>query len=198
MKKEFKPIDLKEVKTYPLAERKSKVGTADFAKTWQKGSDLQSFLDSLPGILAGSDIKSVISAIAAAYRNKKTVILELDLRKPKLTELLLNEQPTTGITNYLVGEKEIRDIIRPVEEYDDLYLISSGPAPPNPAELIMNKRMDELLEYQKEHYDYIVMDTPPTSLVADAYLLNRFATSSIFVVRAGKTKKGDILKDFET
>jgi len=74
MKKEFKPIDLKGVKTYPLSERKSKVGTSDFAKTWQKGSHFESFLDSLPNILAGTDIKSVISAIAAAYRNNKTVI----------------------------------------------------------------------------------------------------------------------------
>jgi deoxyhypusine synthase len=74
MKTKFKPIDLKGVKTYPLAERKSKVDDSDFAKIWQKGSNFQSFLDGLPNILAGSQIKTVISAIATAYRNKKTII----------------------------------------------------------------------------------------------------------------------------
>ena len=74
MKRKFEPIDLNKVKTYPLSERKSKVGTSDFAKTWQKGSDFQSFLDGLPDILAGSQIKDVISAIATAYRNQKTII----------------------------------------------------------------------------------------------------------------------------
>lgn len=74
MKAEFEPIDLEKVTTYSLSERESKVGATDFAKTWQKGSSFQSFLDSLPNILAGSQLKTVISAIAAAYRTEKTVL----------------------------------------------------------------------------------------------------------------------------
>ncbi|MBW2573983.1 MAG: hypothetical protein JRC88_00595 [Deltaproteobacteria bacterium] len=77
MSKTFKPIDLSRVKTYPLSERKSKVSSSDFAKTWQKGSYFKEFLDSLPDVLAGSHIKTVISSIAAAFKNKKTVVFAM-------------------------------------------------------------------------------------------------------------------------
>jgi len=77
MSKTFKPIDLSRVKTYPLSERKSKVSSSDFAKTWQKGSYFKEFLDSLPDVLAGSHIKTVISSIAAAFKNKKTIVFAM-------------------------------------------------------------------------------------------------------------------------
>ena len=77
MSKTFKPIDLSRVKTYPLSERKSRVSSSDFAKTWQKGSYFKEFLDSLPDVLAGSHIKTVISSIAAAFKNKKTIVFAM-------------------------------------------------------------------------------------------------------------------------
>jgi len=77
MVKKFKPIDLGQVKTYPLSERKNKVSSDCFAKIWQKGSDFRDFFENLPDILAGSDIKTVVSAIASAYQNKKTVVLAM-------------------------------------------------------------------------------------------------------------------------
>ncbi|TAK45725.1 MAG: polysaccharide biosynthesis tyrosine autokinase [Saprospiraceae bacterium] len=131
-------------------------------------------------------------AACLALTGKKTVILELDLRKPKLSEFMLGKPSGIGITNYLVGEKTVVDIIQPVEEYTNLFILGSGPTPPNPAELIMSHKLDELFEYLKTHFDYIVVDTPPTGLVADAFLLNKFANTAIFVIRAGKTKKDDI------
>jgi hypothetical protein len=70
----FKPIELSGIKTYSLSDRKSKVTADDFAKTWQKGSSYRDFLESLPGILAGGQLKSVISAIVQAYRNNRTMI----------------------------------------------------------------------------------------------------------------------------
>ena len=68
MAKKFKPIDLSGVKTYPLSQRQSKVSTADFAKTWQKGAPLKDFLDRLPDILAGDHLKTVISSTVKAFR----------------------------------------------------------------------------------------------------------------------------------
>jgi len=132
--------------------------------------------------------------IILSLLNKKTIILELDLRKPKLTERLINQpgSATIGATNYLVGENGIHEIINKVEGYPNMDLISSGPTPPNPAELIMNDKMTQLIEKLKESYDYIIIDTPPVGLVADAYLLNRFTTNTIFVTRSGKTKRNDI------
>ena len=73
----FKPIDLSRLKTYPLSERESKVSTADFAKTWEKGSGFENFLESLPDILAGQHIKAVISSIATAFQEKKTVVFAM-------------------------------------------------------------------------------------------------------------------------
>jgi hypothetical protein len=70
----YKPIDLSTIKTYSLSERKSLVSSTDFVKTWEKGSRLSDFLDSLPNILAGRDIRDVISAIAAAHNGGKTVV----------------------------------------------------------------------------------------------------------------------------
>lgn len=74
MPQKFSPIDLSAVKTYNLSDRKSKVTAEDFAKTWQKGASYRTFLDNLPNILAGSQLKSVISAIVKAYRNNHTIL----------------------------------------------------------------------------------------------------------------------------
>ena len=74
MPKKFNPIDLGAVKTYNLADRKSKVTAEEFAKTWQKGASYRTFLDNLPDILAGEQLKSVISAIVKAYRNNHTIL----------------------------------------------------------------------------------------------------------------------------
>ena len=74
MPQKFNPIDLRGVKTYNLSDRKSKVTAEDFAKTWQKGASYRTFLDYLPDILAGGQLKSVISAIAKAYRDNRTIL----------------------------------------------------------------------------------------------------------------------------
>ncbi len=71
----FKPIDLSGLNTYSLSERKSKVNVADFAKTWEKGSGFKDFLDSLPNILSGNNIKTVISSIVKAFNEKKSIVL---------------------------------------------------------------------------------------------------------------------------
>lgn len=75
MPKSFKPIDLTNLTTYPIANRKSKVSIKDFAEVWEKGGSFADFLKSLPGILAAEDILSVISAISYAFKNKRSVIL---------------------------------------------------------------------------------------------------------------------------
>lgn len=73
----FKPIDLSQIKTYSLYDRKSKVSNADFAKKWAKGSSFESFLEGLPHILAGSQIRAVIASIVAAFKNQKTVMFAM-------------------------------------------------------------------------------------------------------------------------
>ena len=77
MSHKFEPIDLSGVKTYPLSQRKSKVSTAAFAKTWQKGSNFKDFLDRLPDILAGNHLKTVISSTVKAFRENKTIVFAM-------------------------------------------------------------------------------------------------------------------------
>ncbi len=128
--------------------------------------------------------------VSLAISKKKTLLIGLDLRKPKLTNYLIDEDQPVGITNYLIGEASEEEIIFQSELSEDLYFIPSGPIPPNPAELLMNDRLDELFEKLQQEYDYILLDSPPVGMVADALLLNKYLTSTLFVVRFGHTKRG--------
>jgi hypothetical protein len=84
MPKKFEPLDISKIKTYSLSDRPSKVSTTDFAKTGQKGASFKDFLNGLPNILAGSDLKSVISAMSAAAGNKKTIIFGMGAHVTKV------------------------------------------------------------------------------------------------------------------
>ncbi|MBC8433473.1 MAG: hypothetical protein H8D96_16305 [Desulfobacterales bacterium] len=84
MVKKFEPIDLGRVKTYPLSERKSKVSTTNFAKTWQKGAGFKDFLNSLPDILAGSHLKNVVAAMATAFQKQKTIVFAMGAHVTKV------------------------------------------------------------------------------------------------------------------
>lgn len=95
-----------------------------------------------------------------------------------------------GITHYLLGHENLESIVRPSNINENLFVVSSGPTPPNPAELVMYPALDKLMENLSASFDYILIDTPPVGLVADAMLLNRFVEASIYVVRQGSTKKG--------
>lgn len=128
-----------------------------------------------------------------ALSDKKTILISLDLRKPKLSKYMGKEDTDLiGISNYLVGNAQITDIILPTDAAPNLFYIPSGPIPPNPSELILGPAMNTLFDYLRKHFDYIVIDTPPVGLVADALLLNQFIDSSLYVVLYSKTKKGQL------
>ena len=103
-----------------------------------------------------------------------------------------------GLTNYLADSSvQIDDIIRPVEGVDGLDIIPAGTVPPNPAELLMDERLDKLVEELRQRYDYIVADSVPVDIIADASIANRVADLTIFVVRAGKLDRRQ-LPDIES
>ncbi|SEV92740.1 capsular exopolysaccharide family [Chitinophaga sp. YR573] len=120
--------------------------------------------------------------------NKKVVLLELDLRKPKLSRLM-GQDNHTGITNFIVENKTIDEIIKPIPGSENLFLISSGPIPPNPVELIEGNKMKVLLTQLKERFDYIIIDTAPIGIVSDAKSLAPFIDCTLFVVRYNFTQK---------
>ena len=119
---------------------------------------------------------------------KKTVILNLDMRKPTLHEKF--ELPNkVGMSTLLSGATSLGKVIQQTE-YEYLDIITSGPVPPNPSELIQGELMEKVLEKLKEVYDVIILDTPPVGLVVDAKTLMHHADTSIYVMRAGYSKKG--------
>ncbi len=146
-----------------------------------------------PAIMFTSSIsgegKSFISSHlgnALTYNNKRAILLELDLRKPKLA-LSLGINNGKGLTHYLVGTESLDSIIKKVPDTDNLFIIPSGAIPPNPVELIESEKMKQLIDILREQYDYIIIDTSPVGMVSDAKSLSPYIDCSLFVVRFNYT-----------
>ena len=135
----------------------------------------------------GKTFCSINIATVFALSEKKTVIVGLDLRKPKLADEfnLANE---IGVVNYLIKQKSLREIVNKTHvPYLDVIL--SGPIPPNPSELIIGEAMADLIAELKKEYDYIILDTPPVGLVSDSLELVQYADVTLYIVRQNVTKK---------
>lgn len=140
----------------------------------------------------GKSFVTLNLGITLALADKKTIILELDLRKPKLIRYLTQHPAEFGITNYLIGNLSEEKLIGHSVLHPNLHYIGSGPIPPNPAELLLTEQLTTLIEHLRQTYDYILLDTPPVGMVADALLLGKVSDSSLFVVRQDHTMKSSI------
>ena len=121
-------------------------------------------------------------SMSLAYMKKRVVMVDLDIRKGTLSRHFGHYH--VGVTNYLSDNTvKVDDIIQHQEGFD---LIPAGILAPNPAELLMDNRLDELINELRTRYDYIIADNVPVGLIADATIANRIADLTIFVVRAGK------------
>jgi tyrosine-protein kinase Etk/Wzc len=147
------------------------------------------FTSSMSG--EGKSFVSTNIAAAFAISGKKTVILELDLRKPQISKTL-NLDNRVGLSNYLIGRASINDIIKTSSFNHDLFVIGSGPIPPNPSELLIHNELDELMAYLKKNFDEILIDAPPIGLVTDAQILARFADATIYLMRQNYTFKAQV------
>ncbi|MFH2141006.1 MAG: polysaccharide biosynthesis tyrosine autokinase [Bacteroidota bacterium] len=135
----------------------------------------------------GKTFCAVNLASILAMSEKKTLIMGVDLRKPKLHKEF-GVTNNKGLTTYLIGKDKLEDIIVNTD-IENLDFIPAGPVPPNPAEMIDTKKMADLMGELQKIYDYIVLDTPPVALVTDALLLNKFTSINIFVVRQNYSSK---------
>ena len=135
----------------------------------------------------GKTFCSINIATVFALSEKKTIIIGLDLRKPKIFDDF-EIKNNIGITNYLIGENTISEVIQQTH-IPFLDVLPSGPIPPNPAELIMSNAMKEMFDELKNQYDYIIIDTPPIGLVSDAFELAVYADLILFIVRQNYTRK---------
>ncbi|MCZ8227927.1 tyrosine-protein kinase [Flavobacterium sp.] len=135
----------------------------------------------------GKTFCSINIATVFALSEKKTVIVGLDLRKPKLFEEF-NLNNDKGVVNYLINQNTIEEISN-TTKVPFLDVILSGPIPPNPGELIISEGMGEMIAELKQRYDYIILDTPPVGLVSDALELDQYCDATLYVVRQNFSKK---------
>lgn len=138
----------------------------------------------------GKTFCAVNLAAIMAQGNKKTLLLSFDLRKPKVHRIF-NLSNEIGISTYLIGKSTYEEVVLRTN-IENLYVVTAGPVPPNPAELLDTVMMEEFIARVRNEFDIILMDTPPIAIVTDAVLLTRFSDGNIFVVRHNYSTK-DVL-----
>lgn len=126
-------------------------------------------------------------AVSLAMLGKKTALLGLDLRKPKVHNLFSIDN-SKGISTYLVGRDNIESITAATKN-DNLFILPAGPIPPNPAEMLASEKLVELITQLKKEYEYIVIDSPPVAVVTDAILINKHCDATVFVIRHRYTSR---------
>lgn len=127
-------------------------------------------------------------ALSLALTGKRVVLIDCDLNNPSLNNKL-RIHGEKGLSEYLQGKATADSIIRETDLNENFFLISAGELPRNPSELLMNGKIEELLNYLDEHFDYLVLDTAPVSPVTDAYVLSPLCHATLFVVRHRYTPK---------
>lgn len=134
----------------------------------------------------GKSFVAVNLASTLSLIDKKVILVAADLRRSKLHRTF-DVPNDKGLSNYLANQCSIDDIISHIE-YGNLDFIASGPVPPNPSELLHSIKMKEMVDYLKQRYDIVMIDTAPIGLVSDSVPLIRMSDINLFVIRSGKSK----------
>jgi len=138
----------------------------------------------------GKTLVSYNLALTLANTRAKVILVGADIRNPQLHRYTPNAQYKKGVVEYLVHkDSKVNNYISKSEFNTNLDLLFSGTIPPNPAELWMNNRTAELFTELREIYDYVIVDTAPSMLVTDTFLINTYADATLYVMRAGYTEK---------
>ncbi|HBF14551.1 MAG TPA: tyrosine protein kinase [Clostridiales bacterium] len=151
-------------------------------------------------LFSGRDVKTILitssvagegkstiafeTAVGLARTGKKVLLIDADLRKSAYASRYTKETGLTGLSQYLSGQLELDGVLF-ATQIPTLNVIFSGPFPPNPTELVGSSAFGELLNAEREHYDYILIDTPPLGLVIDAAVMATACDGAVLVVGAG-------------
>jgi len=122
---------------------------------------------------------------------KNILFLGLDIRKPRIANYL-NIPKQKGVSEYLSGANLSPEDLICKTDYPGLDIVQAGSIPPNPNELLMSPKLDELMSYYREKYDYIILDTAPVGIVADTLLLDRISDMTLYVSRIGHVHRNSI------
>ncbi|NMM47386.1 GumC family protein [Marinigracilibium pacificum] len=118
----------------------------------------------------------------------KVIVLDLDMRKPKVNLAFDEEFMTTGMSTLLIGKHDLDQTIRSTKQ-ENLYYIPSGPTPPNPSELLMGESFKEVIRKLRSQFDVVILDTPPVGIVSDGVMAMKLSDLSVYVVRADYSKR---------
>lgn len=148
------------------------------------------FTSASPG--EGKSTVAANTAVVFAQEGKRVLLVDADMRKPTVhyTFHLTN---TLGLSNILTRQAEVVDVVK-VCDVENLHIMTCGPIPPNPAELLGSKTMGKVMDDMKNHFDMIIFDAPPVLSVTDAQILSNVCDGTVLVMSAGDTEKEGILK----
>ena len=151
-----------------------------------RGTKQQVILTTSSNAHAGKTFVSMNLGMTLAFSGNKVLMIDLDLRRRTLSKHMGQRSNPNGATKYLSSsDTNINDIITNSGLHENFDFVYAGLQPPNPAELLMSKRLDDLIDECRKHYDYIIIDSVPALIIADALITSRVADLSIYVVREG-------------
>ena len=141
-------------------------------------------------ILPGAGKSTIASNMALSYLSagEKCLLIDVDLRKPSLHKVFNIGSRSKGLSSVLSGLEKLQDVVRKTD-YDGLHFISSGPLPPNPAELVSSRRMRDLLQVACKYYDHVILDSPPYQGFAELLVLANMVDGTILVTVEGDTPR---------
>jgi capsular exopolysaccharide synthesis family protein len=138
----------------------------------------------------GKSFTALNLAAIIAMNNLKVLLVGVDMRMSKLHHTF-NSDNKTGISTYLSNQSTFEEVVRSTS-LENLSFVSSGPVPPNPAELLENGAFERFLAKAKTKFDYIILDTPPVSMVADGIIVGKLANVNLFILRFGHSSKEEL------
>lgn len=201
-KKRFREISLESIKkfNYAVMEAYRSLRTNVCFTTIQE--DIEPFVNTISSDLRaiavtsgmpGEGKTSVASMLAVlmAQNGERAILVDCNLRKPDIHNVFNLVQ--TGLSDILIGGVEWKDLVQKCE-IENLYILTAGMPPPNPAELLVSSRMKELIEDLKSEFNYVILDTPPVCLVTDAQVLSQYVDGYLLVISSGKSKREEAIK----
>ncbi|MFA5146605.1 MAG: polysaccharide biosynthesis tyrosine autokinase [Candidatus Omnitrophota bacterium] len=148
---------------------------------------IDSIIVTSPGPQEGKTLMLCNLGIAMAQNQKRVLLVDADMRRPRLHEAfkIHNE---TGLSDFLSGQAPFDKLVQKTE-IEGLSIVSGGPHPPNPSELLASVRMKEFIKTAKEKFNFIIFDTPPSAILTDAIILSRAVDGTVMVIESGKTER---------
>ncbi|MBE6782133.1 MAG: CpsD/CapB family tyrosine-protein kinase [Ruminococcaceae bacterium] len=142
----------------------------------------------------GKTTLSINLAVALAQSGKKVLLCDCDLRRPKVQRYLrIKQSVQQGVSTVLNGSTDIQNAIGYIDELG-IYVMLAGPTPPNPSELLASDKAKFMFEELKSRFDFIICDTPPVFIVADAVAFSKYIDGAVLIVRQNYASKNQILE----